>query len=87
MKKISSSFFVFSLAICFCYAQEEILAEGKITDSRTNKGVKANVGIAVFPREVSSVALVIVLFLFRFLVRPNIRLPQKQRVIIREQLS
>ena len=49
MKKISSSFFVFSLAICFCYAQEEILAEGKITDSRTNKGIKANVRYSSIP--------------------------------------
>ena len=49
MKKISSSFFVFSLAICFCYAQEEILAEGKITDSRTSKGVKANVRYSSIP--------------------------------------
>jgi OmpA-OmpF porin, OOP family len=49
MKKISSSFFVFSLAICFCHAQEEILAEGKITDSRTNKGVKANVRYSSIP--------------------------------------
>jgi OOP family OmpA-OmpF porin len=49
MKKISSSFFVFSLAICFCHAQEEILAEGKITDSRTNKGIKANVRYSSIP--------------------------------------
>jgi OmpA-OmpF porin, OOP family len=49
MKKISSSFFVFSLAICFCYAQGEILAEGKITDSRTSKGVKANVRYSSIP--------------------------------------
>ena len=49
MKKISSIFFVFSLAICFCYAQEEILAEGKVTDSRTSKGIKANVRYSSIP--------------------------------------
>ena len=49
MKKTSSIFFVFSLAICFCYAQEEILAEGKITDSRTSKGIKANVRYSSIP--------------------------------------
>ena len=49
MKKISSIFFVFSLAICSCYAQEEILAEGKITDSRTSKGIKANVRYSSIP--------------------------------------
>ncbi len=49
MKKISSIFFVFSLAICCCYAQGEILAEGKITDSRTSKGIKANVRYSSIP--------------------------------------
>jgi outer membrane protein OmpA-like peptidoglycan-associated protein len=49
MKKISVIVFVFSLAIGFCYAQEEILAEGKITDSRTNKGIKANVRYSSIP--------------------------------------
>jgi OOP family OmpA-OmpF porin len=49
MKKISSIFFVFSLAICSCYAQEEILAQGKVTDSRTSKGIKANVRYSSIP--------------------------------------
>ena len=49
MKKISSSFLVFSLAVCCCYAQEEILAQGKITDSRTSKGIKANVRYSSIP--------------------------------------
>lgn len=48
MKKITF-LFVFSLALGFCYAQEEILAEGKITDSRTNKGIKANVRYSSIP--------------------------------------
>ncbi|HEX6223362.1 MAG TPA: OmpA family protein [Chryseolinea sp.] len=49
MKKISLSFFVFSLATGFGYAQEEILAQGKITDSRTSKGIKANVRYSSIP--------------------------------------
>jgi len=49
MKKISLSFLVFSLAVCSCYAQEEILAQGKITDSRTSKGIKANVRYSSIP--------------------------------------
>jgi OmpA-OmpF porin, OOP family len=49
MKKISFNFLVFSLAVCSCYAQEEILAQGKITDSRTSKGIKANVRYSSIP--------------------------------------
>ena len=49
MKKISLSFLVFSLSVCSCYAQEEILAQGKITDSRTSKGIKANVRYSSIP--------------------------------------
>jgi outer membrane protein OmpA-like peptidoglycan-associated protein len=49
MKKITTLFFVFGLASGFCFAQEEILAEGKITDSRTNKGIKANVRYSSIP--------------------------------------
>ena len=48
MKK-SAIVFVFSMAIGFCYGQEEILAEGKITDSRTSKGIKANVRYSSIP--------------------------------------
>src|SRR5688572_32468356 len=50
MKKTVSLIFVCSLAIGFCYAQdEEILAEGKITDSRTSRGIKANVRYSSIP--------------------------------------
>ena len=49
MKKITTLVFVFCLAFDFCYAQEEILAEGKITDSRTSKGIKANVRYSSIP--------------------------------------
>jgi OmpA-OmpF porin, OOP family len=49
MKKITTLIFVFCLAFGFCYAQEEILAEGKITDSRTSKGIKANVRYSSIP--------------------------------------
>jgi OOP family OmpA-OmpF porin len=49
MKKITTLVFVFGLAFGFCYAQEEILAEGKITDSRTSKGIKANVRYSSIP--------------------------------------
>src|SRR5688500_20311016 len=49
MKKIATLVFVFGLAFGFCYAQEEILAEGKITDSRTSKGIKANVRYSSIP--------------------------------------
>jgi OmpA-OmpF porin, OOP family len=49
MKKISVFLFVSSFALNFCNAQDEILAEGKITDSRTNKGIKANVRYSSIP--------------------------------------
>ena len=50
MKKIFSFVVVCSLAIGFSYAQEEeILAEGKITDSRTSRGIKANVRYSSIP--------------------------------------
>lgn len=49
MNKISAFVFVYSLALGFCYGQEEILAEGKITDSRTSKGIKANVRYSSIP--------------------------------------
>ncbi len=49
MKKISVFLFVFSFVFSFCNAQDEILAEGKITDSRTNKGIKANVRYSSIP--------------------------------------
>jgi outer membrane protein OmpA-like peptidoglycan-associated protein len=49
MKKTTTLTFVFALAFGFCYAQEEILAEGKITDSRTSKGIKANVRYSSIP--------------------------------------
>ncbi|WP_276373879.1 OmpA family protein [Chryseolinea sp. H1M3-3] len=49
MKKISVFLFVSSFALSFCNAQDEILAEGKITDSRTNKGIKANVRYSSIP--------------------------------------
>ena len=47
--KITSVFFLFILAFSFSYAQEEILAQGKITDSRTSKGIKANVRYSSIP--------------------------------------
>jgi len=49
MKKIISLVLFYSLAFGFSYAQEEILAEGKITDSRTSKGIKANVRYSSIP--------------------------------------
>ena len=49
MNKISAFVFAYSLALGFCHAQEEILAEGKITDSRTSKGIKANVRYSSIP--------------------------------------
>src|SRR5688572_3950700 len=49
MKKLSTLTFVFGLAFGFCYGQEEILAEGKITDSRTSRGIKANVRYSSIP--------------------------------------
>jgi OmpA-OmpF porin, OOP family len=48
--KITSVFFLlFILAFSFSYAQEEILAQGKITDSRTSKGIKADVRYSSIP--------------------------------------
>lgn len=49
MKKIATLTIVFALASVYCHAQEEILAEGKITDSRTSKGIKANVRYSSIP--------------------------------------
>lgn len=49
MKKILVFGLFFSLAFGFAYAQEEILAQGKITDSRTSKGIKANVRYSSIP--------------------------------------
>lgn len=48
--KITSAFFLlFVLAFGFSNAQEEILAFGKVTDSRTSKGIKANVRYSSIP--------------------------------------
>ena len=47
--KRSAIVIVFSMVFGFCYGQGEILAEGKITDSRTSKGVKANVRYSSIP--------------------------------------
>lgn len=49
MNKIVSIIFCYGLGLGWCYAQEEILAEGKITDSRTSKGIKANVRYSSIP--------------------------------------
>jgi OOP family OmpA-OmpF porin len=49
MKKFSSIVLVYCFALGYGHAQEEILAEGKITDSRTNKGIKANVRYSSIP--------------------------------------
>lgn len=49
MKKKFTFVILYSLAFGYGYAQEEILAEGKITDSRTNKGIKANVRYSSIP--------------------------------------
>src|SRR3990170_7967870 len=49
MKKIITFVLFYSLTFGFSYAQEEILAEGKITDSRTSKGIKANVRYSSIP--------------------------------------
>ena len=40
---------MFTSAFTVGYAQDEILAQGKITDSRTSKGVKANVRYSSIP--------------------------------------
>src|SRR5687767_11226365 len=47
--KLCALSFLFSLTFSLVNAQEEILAEGKITDSRTNKGIKANVRYSSIP--------------------------------------
>jgi OOP family OmpA-OmpF porin len=48
--KISTVFLILCIAAFnFTYAQEEILAQGKITDSRTSKGIKANVRYSSIP--------------------------------------
>jgi OOP family OmpA-OmpF porin len=48
--KITLAFILlFVLALGFSNAQEEILAYGKITDSRTSKGIKANVRYSSIP--------------------------------------
>lgn len=49
MKLIAVFLLLFVLAFSFGYAQEEILAQGKITDSRTSKGIKANVRYSSIP--------------------------------------
>ena len=49
MKNISVFLVVFTSAFTVSYAQDEILAQGKITDSRTSKGVKANVRYSSIP--------------------------------------
>lgn len=49
MKKTIILILVYCLAYNLGYAQEEILAEGKITDSRTSKGIKANVRYSSIP--------------------------------------
>jgi OmpA-OmpF porin, OOP family len=47
--KLCALSFLFSLTFNLVSAQEEILAEGKITDSRTSKGIKANVRYSSIP--------------------------------------
>ena len=49
MKNVSILVLLCSFAFTFAYAQEEFLAEGKITDSRTSKGIKANVRYSSIP--------------------------------------
>src|SRR6186713_3194131 len=49
MKNASILILLCSFTFTFVHAQEEILAEGKITDSRTSKGVKANVRYSSIP--------------------------------------
>ena len=49
MKNLSLLVLLCSFTFTFAYAQEEILAEGKITDSRTSKGIKANVRYSSIP--------------------------------------
>jgi outer membrane protein OmpA-like peptidoglycan-associated protein len=49
MKDISVLLILFIGTFTLCHAQDEILAQGKITDSRTSKGVKANVRYSSIP--------------------------------------
>ena len=49
MKNISVFLVMFTSAFTVGYAQDEILAQGKITDSRTSKCVKANVRYSSIP--------------------------------------
>ena len=49
MKYTSVFFFFFTAAFTISHAQDEILAQGKITDSRTSKGIKANVRYSSIP--------------------------------------
>jgi OmpA-OmpF porin, OOP family len=49
MKHVPILVLLCSFAFNFAHAQEEILAEGKITDSRTSKGIKANVRYSSIP--------------------------------------
>ena len=49
MNRLPVLTFLFSLTFSLANAQEEILAEGKITDSRTSKGIKANVRYSSIP--------------------------------------
>ena len=51
MRNIALSFLFFFAAIC-CYSQSpEIIVQGTVTDSRTGKGVKANVRYSSLPSE------------------------------------
>ncbi len=49
MKNISVFLLFFAGTATFSFAQDEILAQGKITDSRTSKGIKANVRYSSIP--------------------------------------
>lgn len=49
MMKILAIGLVLSMAFYNVFSQGEILAQGKITDSRTNKGIKANVRYSSIP--------------------------------------
>src|SRR5690606_15922172 len=47
--KISAMLLLFTASAGAAFGQNEILAKGKVTDSRTNKGVKANVRYSSIP--------------------------------------
>ena len=49
MKYTSVFLILFTAAFTISHAQDEILAQGKITDSRTSKGIKANVRYSSIP--------------------------------------